>query len=39
MGTEKAQGIYLAIERYLAGNGVAVIFGWECLDLRLKDET
>ena len=39
MGTEKAQGIYLAIERYLAENGVELIFGWECLDLRLKDET
>ena len=39
MGTEKAQGIYLAIERYLAENGVEMLFGWECLDLRLKDET
>ena len=38
MGTEKAQNIYLAIERYLAANGVELIFGWECLDLRLKDE-
>ena len=39
MGTEKAQNIYLAIERYLAENGVEMLFGWECLDLRLKDET
>ena len=29
MGTEKAQGIYLAIERYLQENGVEMYFGYE----------
>ncbi len=37
MGTEKAQDIYLAIERYLIENGVDIMFGWECTDLLLKD--
>ncbi len=37
MGTEKAQGIYLAIERYLQENGVEMLFGWECTNLILKD--
>ena len=33
MGTEKAQGIYLAIERYLQENGVEMYFGYECSNL------
>ncbi|MDO4749560.1 MAG: FAD-dependent oxidoreductase [Eubacteriales bacterium] len=37
MGTEKAQGIYLAIERELEKCGVELLFGWECLNLILKD--
>lgn len=37
MGTEKAQGIYLAIENYLLDNGVEILFGQECTDLILKD--
>lgn len=35
MGTEKAQDIYLAIERYLLKSGVDILFGWECTDLIL----
>lgn len=35
MGTEKAQGIYLAIEQYLQNNGVQILFGYECTDLLL----
>ncbi len=30
MGTEKAQGIYLAIEKYLQENGVEILFECEC---------
>ena len=30
MGTEKAQGIYLAIERYLQAHGVEILFDYEC---------
>ncbi len=35
MGTEKAQGIYLAIEQYLQQNGVEIYFGYECTNLLL----
>ena len=35
MGTEKAQEIYLAIEKYLLGSGVDIMFGWECTDVIL----
>ncbi len=35
MGTEKAQGIYLAIEQYLQNNGVEILFGYECTNLLL----
>ncbi|MCI9448659.1 MAG: FAD-binding protein [Clostridiales bacterium] len=35
MGTEKAQEIYLAIEKYLMSAGVDIMFGWECTDLIL----
>ncbi len=38
MGTEKAQDIYLAIENYLAENGVEMIFGYECTNVLLKDD-
>ena len=37
LGTEKAQEIYLAIEKYLIKNGVEILFGYECRDLILKD--
>ena len=36
LGTEKAQGLYLAIERYLQENGVDMMFGYECDDLLLE---
>lgn len=39
MGTEKAQDIYLAIEKYLLANGVDIMFGWECTDLILDGAT
>ena len=39
MGTEKAQDIYLAIEKYLMANGVEIIFGYECYDIILEDGT
>lgn len=35
MGTEKAQGIYLAIEHYLQEHGVEMLFGFECTNLLL----
>ena len=38
MGTEKAQGIYTAIEHYLLDRGVEILFGHECLDLRLEGD-
>ncbi len=37
MGTEKAHDIYLSIEKYLAENGVEMLFNCECSDLILKD--
>ena len=37
MGTEKAQGIYLAIENYLRDNGVEMMFGVECSNIILED--
>lgn len=36
LGTERAQEIYLAIERYLLDNGVEILFGWNCEDLLLE---
>ena len=37
LGTEKAQEIYLAIEKYLLSGGVDILFGHECtLTQRLK---
>ncbi len=37
LGTEKAQDIYLAIEKYLEANGVTLLFGHECRNLLIKD--
>ncbi|MBP3447078.1 MAG: FAD-binding protein [Clostridia bacterium] len=36
LGTEKAQDIYLAIEKYLIANGVEILFGYECSDIILE---
>ncbi|MBQ8884871.1 MAG: FAD-binding protein [Clostridia bacterium] len=33
MGTEKAQSIYLSIEKYLQENGVEILFDYECTTL------
>lgn len=38
LGTEKAQDIYLAIEKYLIKNGVEIMFGYECTDLVLDGD-
>ncbi len=38
MGTEKAQNIYLSIERYLQDNGVEMLFGYECTNLLLDGQ-
>ena len=38
MGTEKAQGIYLGIERYLQEHGVELLFGYECSNLILEND-
>ena len=35
LGTEKAQEIYLAIEKYLQNSGIEIIFGYECTNLIL----
>lgn len=37
LGTEKAQEIYLAIEKYLQDHGVEIFFGRECTDLIVND--
>ncbi len=37
LGTEKAQEIYLAIEKFLLENGVEILFGHECNDIILED--
>ena len=39
LGTEKAQEIYLAIERFLQEKGVEIIFGYNCSDVILEDGT
>lgn len=36
LGTEKAQEIYLSIEKYLIDHGVEIRFGYECTDLLLE---
>ena len=38
MGTEKAQAIYLGIEKYLLNNGVEIYFGYECSNLILEND-
>ena len=38
MGTEKAQNIYLGIERYLQENGVEMLFSWECTDVIIEND-
>ena len=38
LGTEKAQDIYLAIEKYLQQQGVELLFETECLNLILEGE-
>lgn len=37
LGTEKAQDLYYSIEQHLQNNGVEILFGYECIDLILKD--
>lgn len=37
MGTEKAQEIYLSIEKYLLSNGVEIYFDYECNNLLIED--
>ena len=37
LGTEKAQEIYLAIEKHLEENGVEIIFGYSCCDVLLEN--
>lgn len=37
LGTEKAQELYYLIEQYLQNNGVQLMFGYNCLNLILKD--
>ncbi|MBO5059435.1 MAG: FAD-dependent oxidoreductase [Clostridia bacterium] len=38
LGTEKAQDIYLAIEKHLQANGVEIMFGYECTNLILDGD-
>lgn len=38
MGTEKAQDIYLSIERYLLEHGVEMYFGYECTNIILEGD-
>lgn len=38
LGTEKAQDLYLAIEKHLLNNGVEMIFGYNCDDLILEGD-
>ncbi len=37
LGTEKAQEIYLAIEKNLEQNGVELMFGYECVNLTINN--
>ncbi|MDR0840730.1 MAG: FAD-dependent oxidoreductase [Christensenellaceae bacterium] len=39
LGTERAQSLYLAIEKYLQQAGVEIRFGYECTNLILEGET
>ena len=38
LGTEKAQELYLAIQNYLADNGVEMLFNTECENIILEEE-
>ena len=38
LGTEKAQSLYLAIEKYLQEHGVEILFGYECSNIILEDD-
>jgi len=38
LGTEKAQQLYLDIEKYLLAQGVEILFGYECVDVILQDD-
>ena len=38
LGTEKAQSLYLAIEKYLLEQGVEILFGYECSNIILEDD-
>ncbi len=38
LGTEKAQDLYLAIEKYLQDNGVEMMFGYECTNIILNGD-
>ena len=39
LGTEKAQALYLSIEKYLGEHGVDLLFGCECDDLLFDGDT
>ena len=39
LGTEKAQGIYYAIEKYLLDHGVEMLFGYRCTNIILENNT
>ncbi len=38
MGTEKAQELYGAIQRWLQDHGVEILFGWNCTNLILQGD-
>lgn len=38
LGTEKAQGIYLSIEKYLIKKGVEILFSHECTNIILEND-
>lgn len=38
LGTEKAHDVYLAIENYLADNGVELMFSTECEDIIIEND-
>ncbi len=38
LGTEKAQELYLAIEKHLEASGVDIMFGWQCTDIIIEDK-
>ncbi|MGN0507876.1 MAG: NAD(P)/FAD-dependent oxidoreductase [Ruminococcus sp.] len=39
LGTEKAQQLYLSIEKHLIKNGVEILFGCECTDLIIENNS